>query len=1287
MATPASSAYAFHHRFDAVQAKDAPAAASANANGTDVPSAARSSADNYSYPDLDAGQFYSSSAAHSSTAAPAPNALPDFPEFKGFDSKSDLFQTNNLFQQYSAQPTANAAALVEPQSAQIEESSSSDQLHAQPAVEPSSKPETAPRTSRDAEAHPTAPQPPLAQDEPSYQPQLERHFSSASSYVQHPSLHADGPSSSPQAPPVVQRSPLPRPPSMPASPPTHHTTNSLSHDSQPQSPPNPAHPSQSASAFTFPPQHPASAQAPQQPARTQDPNTLPVDGLRLNDGQSAPQPAAPNRDDNFFGMQRPAAARSPTAQPLAVPPTTLADDDGFYQDQQHLNQSNASGQPASRDHDSTIQPPRPSSFFGAKPACQARAAPPCIAAKLPFRAASPPLPEARATHPCPHPEASAASAPQAPIAPPASRPPSQVARSSITATSASAKKPRCSATGKTLELYRQNAKKTNDPNLIYELAVFMIDAAKTMGTDDDANGPVAAVNGPNKLDTEKAELIKEATGLLKKIADRGHPDAQYFLADCYANGIGTRTGKQDFGQAYTYFVLAAKHGHPDAAYRAGTCYEKGWGCRKDAGKALQFYRKSAAQSHPGAMYRLATAELNGELGLKKNAKEGVKWLKRSAEAATPEFPHALHELALLHERGIDNVLFVDPEYSCELLAQAGEMGYAPSAYKLGVNYEYGRMGCPQDGGLSIHMYNIAAQQNHKEACFALTAWYLVGAPGILPQSDTEAYLWAKKAAEQGLAKAEYAVGYFTEMGIGTTKDLGEARAWYKRAADHGDKRANQRIAALQGRGGPTGGPTGMAGVGSQKRQGQQQQRLEMRQEQLESMNEFGRRAQPTSAPFPASVTQSSMTPSTQMNYPSPIAMREAQTAQREQQYMANVAAQERAQARAMLQHSPSPNEMGSPVSGSPNMGLPRPPPMPYGQHGPPQPVRQGYQLIAASCPVFAAANIPVVSNECEHGPASDGHDASAAAAGLVDGWQRRLPASWSAALPGSTGHGHGPGLRRTGRTRRTSWTARIRICWRSCGIHCARQGGSGQRRRGQEEEERLVRPIVMRTVVSLAFQDERTKSAFVCNGRAWERAQLRSSLAALLLGSMTTTSDAVTRCNEYCVTNTSLPPCGSDPKASGTVTRSTEQPLPVKHHRRLGRQERALRSGERTTVQSGLRCPSQLSRPRDSKARFEHVCKWPEPVPLPRAALETCLPGSQGDLLDAHSLCESGPRFDSALASCVVRSARHASACAAPLRVFRCAALCWAQHSPAPPDSRLKIAVRVDKVPGLLGRG
>ena len=254
---------------------------------------------------------------------------------------------------------------------------------------------------------------------------------------------------------------------------------------------------------------------------------------------------------------------------------------------------------------------------------------------------------------------------------------------------------------RTLELYRANAKKTQDPDLQFEFAVFMIDASKSLPIPKQTLGNVMEVE---KAIEKREDLVREATSLLKRLADRGHPSSQYFLADCYANGIGTPKNKQDFDRAYPMFVLAAKHGHPDAAYRAGTCCENGWGCRRESAKALGFYRKAAAALHPGAMYRLGIAELNGELGTAKSPKEGIKWLKRSAEHATAEFPHALHELALLHERGVDNVLFVDYEYAIELLAQAAELGYSPSAYKLGECYEYGRLGCPQDPALSIHYY-------------------------------------------------------------------------------------------------------------------------------------------------------------------------------------------------------------------------------------------------------------------------------------------------------------------------------------------------------------------------------------------------------------------------------------------------------------------------------------------------------------------------------------------------------------------------------------------------------
>lgn len=211
------------------------------------------------------------------------------------------------------------------------------------------------------------------------------------------------------------------------------------------------------------------------------------------------------------------------------------------------------------------------------------------------------------------------------------------------------------------------------------------------------------------MDIEKAQakrdaLAREATGLLKKCADRGHMLSQYALADCYANGLGTHRNRQDFDKAYPLFILAAKRGHTDAAYRAGTCCENGWGCKRDSAKAVSFFKKAAAAKHPGALYRLGIAQLNGELGLAGDKRAAVNLLQRSAEYATAEFPHALYELGILHERGIDNVLFKDDEYAAELLAQAAELGYAPSAYHLGECYEYGKVACPQDAALSIHYY-------------------------------------------------------------------------------------------------------------------------------------------------------------------------------------------------------------------------------------------------------------------------------------------------------------------------------------------------------------------------------------------------------------------------------------------------------------------------------------------------------------------------------------------------------------------------------------------------------
>jgi TPR repeat protein len=193
------------------------------------------------------------------------------------------------------------------------------------------------------------------------------------------------------------------------------------------------------------------------------------------------------------------------------------------------------------------------------------------------------------------------------------------------------------------------------------------------------------------------------------------------------------------------------------------------------------------------MYRLGLAEIHGSLGMPRNVRDGNKWLKRSAEAATTQYPHALHELGLLHEKGLDGIIFKDLSYSVQLYAHAAELGYAPSASRLGEAYEFGYLNCNRDAAASIYYYTIAASQGIPEACFALSAWYISGEKEVFEPSEEKAYYWANMAAKMGYAKGQFALGYFIESGLGCSKDESTAMGWYKKAAEQGDQQAIQRL--------------------------------------------------------------------------------------------------------------------------------------------------------------------------------------------------------------------------------------------------------------------------------------------------------------------------------------------------------------------------------------------------------------------------------------------------------------------------------------------------------------
>ncbi|EIW66896.1 hypothetical protein TREMEDRAFT_34129 [Tremella mesenterica DSM 1558] len=338
--------------------------------------------------------------------------------------------------------------------------------------------------------------------------------------------------------------------------------------------------------------------------------------------------------------------------------------------------------------------------------------------------------------------------------------------------------------------YRKRMKDDPDPEAQFAFSKYLIEAAKKLGDEISQTEPKL---GRKYRDT----LLQESLRNIKKLAEakQPYPDAQFFLANLYGTGqLGLQV---DHEKAYYLYLMASKLNHAAATYRAAVCNEIGAGTKKDYNRAVLFYRKAAALADTAAMYKLGMILLGGLLGQARNSREAIVWLRRAAAQADEDNPHALHELALLHERANNGgVVPHDPLMARELFNQAAQLGYAPAQFKLGSCHEFGTLGCPIDPRRSIAWYTKAAEKGDSEAELALSGWYLTGSEGVLKQSDTEAYLWGRKAANKGLAKAEYAVGYYSELGIGVKQDMDQAKRWYMRAAAQQHKRAMQRLTEL-----------------------------------------------------------------------------------------------------------------------------------------------------------------------------------------------------------------------------------------------------------------------------------------------------------------------------------------------------------------------------------------------------------------------------------------------------------------------------------------------------------
>ncbi|GAA5931944.1 hypothetical protein JCM1841_006109 [Sporobolomyces salmonicolor] len=278
------------------------------------------------------------------------------------------------------------------------------------------------------------------------------------------------------------------------------------------------------------------------------------------------------------------------------------------------------------------------------------------------------------------------------------------------------------------------------------------------------------------------------------------PLALYLRGDLSSSGSFPSYRAKDAKSSFRDFEAAANSGYVKAWFRIGRAYED-FG---DIRRAVGAYEKGVEKGDCGSTYRLAMAYLLGQIGVQADVPKALALLKRAADTADLDTPQPPYILGMLLSGEFDSpsvqlnksLIPYDLDEAKWRIERAAYLSFGPAQYKMGFSYEYATLGCLFDPLLSVQYYALASQNGEVEADMALSKWYLCGSEGNFDKNEALAVTFAEKAAARSLPSAEFALGYFREVGINGAIDLDQAKRWYQRAAGHGNDDAKKRLDAL-----------------------------------------------------------------------------------------------------------------------------------------------------------------------------------------------------------------------------------------------------------------------------------------------------------------------------------------------------------------------------------------------------------------------------------------------------------------------------------------------------------
>ena len=152
-------------------------------------------------------------------------------------------------------------------------------------------------------------------------------------------------------------------------------------------------------------------------------------------------------------------------------------------------------------------------------------------------------------------------------------------------------------------------------------------------------------------------------------------------------------------------LAKANAGDAEAQYQLGNAYNYGDKVRRDYAQALIWYRKSAEQGNPDSEFQLGGLYHFGH-GVPKDDVQTFAWTKKAAEQEDAVAENFL-SVCYMQGWGVPK----DQGHEIFWLHRAADDGYGGSQYFLGLAFEYGLNGVPQDFASAYYWLDLAAQES------------------------------------------------------------------------------------------------------------------------------------------------------------------------------------------------------------------------------------------------------------------------------------------------------------------------------------------------------------------------------------------------------------------------------------------------------------------------------------------------------------------------------------------------------------------------------------------------